>query len=169
MADFNDIMLDLKRKLYKPVYFLHGEEAYFIDEISDYIESHVLDETEKGFNQTVLYGRDTDLGSIISLAKGFPMMGEQQVVIVKEAQTLKELSKSTGDGDEVKEKKSSSDKNPLIAYLENPQPSTVLVFCFKYKKLDARSTLAKTIAKKAVLFESKKLYDNKITKIQAII
>jgi DNA polymerase-3 subunit delta len=162
MADFNDIMLDLKRKLYKPVYFLHGEESYFIDEISNYIEQHVLDETEKGFNQTVLYGRDTDLGSIISLAKGFPMMGEKQVVIVKEAQTLKELSKSTGDGEEVKEKKSSSDKNPLIAYLENPQPSTVLVFCFKYKKLDARSTLAKTIAKKAVLFESKKLYDNKI-------
>lgn len=164
MADFNDIMLDLKRKLYKPVYFLHGEEAYFIDEISNYIEQHVLDETEKGFNQTILYGRDTDLGSIISLAKGFPMMGERQVVVVKEAQTLKELSKSTGDGDEVKEKKSASDKstNPLAAYLDNPQPATILVFCFKYKKLDARSTLSKVIAKKAVLFESKKLYDNKI-------
>jgi DNA polymerase III subunit delta len=162
VTEFNDTLLDLKRKLYKPVYFLHGEEPYFIDELSNYIESHVLDEPEKGFNQTVLYGRDTDLASIISLAKGFPMMGELQVVIVKEAQTLKELSKSTGDGDEVKEKKSSSDKNPLIAYLENPQPSTILVFCFKYKKLDARSTLAKTIAKKAVLFESKKLYDNKI-------
>ncbi|MHB8260084.1 MAG: DNA polymerase III subunit delta [Bacteroidia bacterium] len=156
-------MLDLKRKLYKAVYFLHGEESYFIDEISNYIEQHVLDESEKGFNQTVLYGRDTDLASIISLAKGFPMMGERQVIIVKEAQTLKELSKSTGDGDEVKEKKTSSDtKNVLVSYLDNPQPSTVLVFCFKYKKLDARSTLAKTIAKKAVLFESKKLYDNKI-------
>ena len=134
MADFNDIMLDLKRKLYKPVYFLHGEESYFIDELSNYIEQNVLDETEKGFNQTILYGRDTDLSSIIGLAKGFPMMGERQVVIVKEAQTLKELSKSTGEGDEVKEKKSSADKNPnpLIAYLENPQPATILVFCFKY-------------------------------------
>lgn len=163
MSDFSDIVLDLKRKLYKPVYFLHGEEPYFIDEISDYIEQHVLDESEKGFNQTVLYGRDTDLASIISLAKGFPMMGERQVVIVKEAQALKELSKSSGDSDEVKEKKSSSDtKNVLMDYLENPQPLTILVFCFKYKKLDARSTLAKTIAKKAVLFESKKLYDNKI-------
>jgi len=165
MADFNDIMLDLKRKLYKPVYFLHGEESYFIDELSNYIEQNVLDETEKGFNQTILYGRDTDLSSIIGLAKGFPMMGERQVVIVKEAQTLKELSKSTGEGsDEVKEKKSSSDKtpNPLIAYLENPQPLTILVFCFKYKKLDARSALSKVVAKKAVLFESKKLYDNKI-------
>ena len=164
MADFNNILLDLKRKLYKPVYFLHGEESYFIDEISNYVEQHILDETEKGFNQTILYGRDTDLGSIISLAKGFPMIGERQVVIVKEAQILKELSKSTGDGDEVKEKKSSPDKNPnpLLAYLENPQPSTILVFCFKYKKIDARSTLAKVIAKKAVLFESKKLYDNKI-------
>ncbi len=162
MADFKDILLDLKRQIYKPVYFLHGEESYFIDEICNYIEHHVLDETEKGFNQTILYGRDTDLASIVSLAKGFPMMGERQVIIVKEAQTLKELSKSTGEGDETKEKKSSSDKNPLIAYLDNPQPASILVFCFKYKKLDARSALSKAVAKKAVLFESKKLYDNKI-------
>ena len=154
MAEFNDIILDLKRKLYKPVYFLHGEESYFIDEISNYIEQHVLDETEKGFNQTVLYGRDTDLASIISLAKGFPMMGERQVVIVKEAQTLKELSKASGE--EVKDKKNSTDtKNALLAYLDHPQPSTILVFCFKYKKLDARSALSKAIAKKAILFESK--------------
>src|ERR1700739_4030174 len=119
MSDFNDIMLDLKRKLYKPVYFLHGEEPYFIDEISNFIEHKVLDETEKGFNQTVLYGRDTDLASVISLAKGFPMMGERQVVLVKEAQTLKELSKSTGDDDEPKEKKSGSDsKNALVNYLD---------------------------------------------------
>lgn len=163
MSDFKDILLDLKRRLYKPVYFLHGEEPYFIDELSNYIEHHVLDETEKGFNQTVLYGRDTDLASIVSLAKGFPMMGERQVIIVKEAQTLKELSKSSGGDDEVvKEKNPSGDKNPLVAYLDNPQPSTILVFCFKYKKLDARSSLSKAIAKKAVLFESKKLYDNKV-------
>ena len=163
MSDFKDILLDLKRQLYKPVYFLHGEEPYFIDELSNYIEQHVLDETEKGFNQTILYGRDADLASIVSLAKGFPMMGERQVIIVKEAQTLKELSKSGGGDEEgAKEKKSSTDKNPLVAYMDNPQPATVLVFCFKYKKLDARSSLSKAIAKKAVLFESKKLYDNKI-------
>jgi DNA polymerase-3 subunit delta len=163
MADFNEIMLDLKRKIYKPVYFLHGEESYFIDEISSYIEQHVLDETEKGFNQTIVYGRDTDLASIISLAKGFPMMGERQVVIVKEAQTLRELSRASAEGEAPKEsKKSSGEKNPLVAYLEQPQPSTILVFCHKYKKIDARSSMAKALAKQAVLFESKKLYDNKI-------
>lgn len=162
MADYTDILLDLKRKLYKPVYFLHGEEPYFIDEISDYIEKNVLDETEKGFNQTVLYGKDTDLSSVISLAKGFPMMGERQVIVVKEAQTLKEFArKSAEEGDEPKEKKG-GDKNPLAAYLDNPQPSTILVFCHKYKKIDSRTSLAKQIAKQAVLFESKKLYEDKI-------
>lgn len=163
MADFNEIMLDLKRKIYKPVYFLHGEEAYFIDEISNYIEHNVLDETEKGFNQTVLYGRDTDLSAVVGLAKGFPMMGERQVVMVKEAQALKEFAKKDAEENEsTKSKKTSTDKNPLAAYLDNPQPATILVFCYKYKKLDARSSLAKTIAKQAVLFESKKLYDNKV-------
>ncbi|HXB41993.1 MAG TPA: DNA polymerase III subunit delta [Bacteroidia bacterium] len=162
MADYNDILLDLKRKLYKPVYFLHGEEPYFIDEISDYIEKNVLEESQKGFNQTVLYGKDSDLSTIIGLAKGFPMMGEKQVIIVKEAQTLKEFARKGADeGDEPKEKKG-GDKNPLAAYLENPQPLSILVFCHKYKKLDSRTSLAKTIAKQAVLFESKKLYDDKI-------
>ena len=157
-------MLDLKRKIYKPVYFLHGEEAYFIDEISNYIEQNVLDETEKGFNQTILYGRDTDLASIVGLAKGFPMMGERQVVVVKEAQTLKEFAKKESEEGESssKAKKAGSEKSPLASYLDNPQPATILVFCYKYKKLDARSSLAKAIAKQAVLFESKKLYDNKV-------
>lgn len=164
MSDFKEIMLDLKRKMYKPVYFLHGEEPYFIDEISNYIEHNVLDETEKGFNQTVLYGRDTDLSGIVGLAKGFPMMGERQVVIVKEAQTLREFAKKEAEEGESssKSKKSAGEKNPLAAYLENPQPATVLVFCYKYKKLDSRTSLAKTLAKEAVLFESKKLYDNKV-------
>ncbi|MGZ3864564.1 MAG: DNA polymerase III subunit delta [Bacteroidia bacterium] len=162
MSEFKEIMLDLKRKLYKPVYFLHGEESYFIDEIANYIEQNVLDETEKGFNQTVLYGRDTDLASVVSLAKGFPMMGERQVIIVKEAQTLREFAKKEAEGGESGKAKKGGDKNPLAAYLENPQPATVLVFCYKYKKLDARSSLSKTLAKEAVLFESKKLYDNKV-------
>src|ERR1035437_3992170 len=109
MADFKEIMLDLKRKIYKPVYFLQGEEAYFIDEISNYIEQNVLDETEKGFNQTILYGRDTDLSGIVGLAKGFPMMGERQVVIVKEAQTLKDFAKvSSEEGESPKSKKGSA-------------------------------------------------------------
>lgn len=164
MAEFNDILLDLKRKLYKPVYFLHGEEPYFIDEICNYIEKNVLDEAEKGFNQTVLYGKDTDLSSVISLAKGFPMMGERQVIIVKEAQTLKEFARKSAEdgGSEEKEDKKSANKNPLAAYMENPQPSTILVFCHKYKKIDSRTSLAKQIAKQAVLFESKKMYDDKL-------
>jgi len=164
MAEFNDILLDLKRKLYKPVYFLHGEEPYFIDEISDYIEKNVLDDTEKGFNQTILYGKDTDLNSVISFAKGFPMMGERQVIIVKEAQTLKEFARKSAEdgGSEEKESKKDASKNPLAAYLENPQPSSILVFCHKYKKIDSRTSLAKQIAKQAVLFESKKMYDDKL-------
>jgi DNA polymerase-3 subunit delta len=146
------------------VYFLHGEEPYFIDEISDYIEKNVLDETEKGFNQTVLYGKDTDLSNVISLAKGFPMMGERQVIIVKEAQTLKEFARKSAEdgGSEEKEDKKGGSKNPLAIYLENPQPSTILVFCHKYKKIDSRTSLAKQIAKQAVLFESKKMYDDKL-------
>src|SRR5260221_483960 len=136
MSDFKEIMLDLKRKIYKPVYFLHGEESYFIDEISNYIEENVLEEAEKGFNQTILYGRDTDLSGIVGLAKGFPMMGERQVVIVKEAQTLRDFAKKDTEESETtsKTKKGKTDKNPLAAYLDNPQPATILVFCYKYKK-----------------------------------
>ncbi len=164
MAEFNDILLDLKRKLYKPVYFLHGEEPYFIDEISDYIEKNVLDEADKGFNQTIVYGKDSDLSSIIGIAKGFPMMGERQVIIVKEAQTLKEFARKSAEdgGSEEKESKKDAAKSPLAAYLENPQPSSILVFCHKYKKIDSRTSLAKLIAKQAVLFESKKMYDDKL-------
>lgn len=164
MAEYNDILLDLKRKLYKPVYFLHGEEPYFIDEISDYIEKNVLDEADKGFNQSIVYGKDSDLHSIIGLAKGFPMMGERQVIIVKEAQTLKEFARKSAEdgGSEEKESKKDTAKNPLAAYLENPQPSSILVFCHKYKKIDSRTSLAKLIAKQAVLFESKKMYDDKL-------
>ncbi len=168
MADFKEIMLDLKRKIYKPVYFLQGDEPYFIDELSNYMEQNILEETEKGFNQTILYGGDTNLSGIVGLAKGFPMMGERQVIIVKEAQNLKEFAKKDaeegpkGVSSASKNKKGTPEKSPLAYYLDNPQPTTILVFCYKYKKLDARSSLAKAIAKQAVLFESKKLYDNKV-------
>jgi DNA polymerase-3 subunit delta len=128
----------------KPIYFLMGEEPYYIDGISDYIEKTVLSEEEKGFNQMILYGRDVSVDDIISNAKRYPMMAERQVVIVKEAQ---ELSRTIEN---------------LTHYAENPQPTTVLVFCYKYKKLDARKKLAKTISKTGVLFESKKLYENQI-------
>ena len=141
----NSILADIKKGNLKPIYFLMGEEAYFIDKISDYIEKNVLSEDEKGFNQMVLYGRDVAVEEIISNAKRFPMMAEKQVIIVKEAQDLSRTIEK------------------LISYVENPQPTTVLVINYKYKKLDARKKLAKTIKKKGfVLFESKKMYENQI-------
>jgi DNA polymerase-3 subunit delta len=128
----------------KPIYFLMGEEAYYIDKVSDYIEANVLDEAEKGFNQMVLYGRDVSIDDIVSNAKRYPMMADKQVVIVKEAQ---DLSRSI---------------EKLAAYANNPQPSTVLVINYKYKKIDKRKALYKAINKIGVVYESKKLYDNQV-------
>jgi len=129
----------------KPIYFLMGEEAYYIDKISDYIENNVLDEAEKGFNQMVLYGRDVSIDDIVSNAKRYPMMAERQVVIVKEAQDLSRTIEK------------------LSKYAENPQPTTVLVVNYKYKKIDKRKALYKTINKNGgVVFESKKLYENQV-------
>jgi DNA polymerase-3 subunit delta len=128
----------------KPIYFLMGEEPYYIDKLSDYIEDNVLTEDEKGFNQTVLYGRDVTIEDIVSTAKRYPMMAERQVVIVKEAQDLiKTIDR-------------------LESYAENPMPSTVLVICYKYKTLDKRKKVTKNITKSGVVFESKKMYDNQV-------
>jgi DNA polymerase-3 subunit delta len=166
MKEVTQILTDLKRKIFKPVYFLSGEEAYYIDLISDYIEKYVLDESEQEFNQTILYGKDVDLNSIISAAKRFPMMSDYQVVIVKEAQNLKELGKSAGGSDDevaeptVLKKGSTTSSNALTSYLQHPQASTILVFCYKYKKLDKRSSTYKSLQKNHVFLETKKLYDN---------
>src|SRR3989344_1713650 len=111
MKEYEEILTNLKRKILKPVYFLCGEEPYFIDKISDYIEQNILDENEREFNQSVLYGREVDMASIIGAAKRFPMMSEYQVVIVKEAQNLKEFSK--GGGDDEGDTKASAGKNPF--------------------------------------------------------
>ncbi|WP_432411124.1 DNA polymerase III subunit delta [Rasiella sp. SM2506] len=139
------IINDIKKGNLAPIYFLMGEEAYYIDGISNYIEQTVLSEEEKGFNQMVLYGRDVTIEEVVSNAKRYPMMAERQVVIVKEAQDLSRTIEN------------------LVSYAENPQPTTVLVFCYKYKKLDARKKLAKVLKKeKAVVFESKKLYENQV-------
>lgn len=165
MKEVNQILTDLKRKIFKPVYFLSGEEAYYIDLISDYIEKNALDESEQEFNQTILYGKDVDMETILSAAKRFPMMSEYQVVIVKEAQNLKELGKSSGGDDEDEDapaKKSGSSSNALAAYLQQPQTSTILVFCYKYKTLDKRSTTYKSLQKNHVFLETKKLYDNQL-------
>ncbi len=138
------IITDIKNKNFKPIYFLMGEEPYYIDAISDYISNNVLTEEERGFNQIVLYGRDVTIDDVVSNAKRYPMMAEKQVIIVREAQDLSRTIEN------------------LVSYAENPQPSTVLVMCYKYKKLDARKKLSKTIKKTGELFESKKLYDNQV-------
>lgn len=138
------IVNDIKAGNIKPIYFLMGEEPYFIDKVSDYIEKNILTEDEKAFNQTVLYGRDVTVEDIVSTAKRFPMMAERQVVIVKEAQ---ELSRNI---------------DKFESYFENPMPSTVLVVCYKYKTLDKRKKVTKVVTKNGVVLESKKLYENKI-------
>jgi DNA polymerase III subunit delta len=162
MQDFQKIMLDLKSKVYHPIYFLMGEEPYFIDRVSNYIEQNVLDENEKEFNQSVLYGGDVDVLRIISEAKRFPMMSNHSVVIVKEAQNIKGLvGKDDSDEDDTTESKDKK-KSPLLTYLENPQKSTLLVFCYKYKTIDKRTSLAKLLQKRAVTLVSDKLYENKI-------
>lgn len=140
---FDSILKDLKQRKFAPVYFLMGEESYFIDKISDYIGANVLKEEEKAFNQSILYGKDVDAAAIINSAKRFPMMSEYQVIIVREAQYVKDIEN-------------------LIHYVPQPLKSTILVINYKYKKLDKRKKLTKELEKHAVLFESKKLYDNKI-------
>jgi DNA polymerase-3 subunit delta len=144
MNDVINIVNDIKAGNVKPIYFLMGEEPYYIDKISDYIENNVLDEADKGFNQVVMYGRDVSIDEIVGSAKRFPMMAEHQVIIVKEAQ---DLSRSI---------------EKLESYAENPQPSTILVVNYKYKTLDKRKKLYKTVAKNGLIFESKKLYDNQV-------
>lgn len=144
MDEVKQIVLDIKSGDIKPIYFLMGEEPYYIDAIASYIEKNVLAEEEKGFNQMLLYGRDVSIDDIVGNAKRYPMMAERQVVIVKEAQDLSRTIEQ------------------LEAYALQPQPTTVLVICYKYKTLDKRKKLYKAIKSNGVLFESKKLYDNQV-------
>jgi len=137
---FEQVMSDLRRKAYKPIYLLMGEEAYYIDKISDYIQSTVLDESQREFDLTVVYGKDTDLVTIINAAKRYPMMSPFQVVIVKEAQSIK-------------------DWEPMQYYLTNPSQTTILVFAYKYGSPDKRKKWVLDISKIGVAFESEKLRD----------
>ena len=145
MEEVKRIVADIRNGKISPFYFLFGEEPYYIDKISQFIEKNVLNEEEKGFNQMVLYGKDVSIDDIVANAKRYPMMAERQVVIVKEAQDLSRTIEQ------------------LVDYAENPQPTTVLVICFKYKKLDKRKKLYKSVQKHGVLFESKKLYENQVS------
>ncbi|GAC1300749.1 MAG: DNA polymerase III subunit delta [Mucilaginibacter sp.] len=148
----SEIIKNLQKKKYKPVYLLHGDEPYYIDLVGNYVEHQLLSDAEKGFNQTVLYGKDTDIMTVLGAAKRYPMMADCQVVIVKEAQDMKWGSDDT-------DKKSI---NPLLNYLENPSPSTILVFCYKYGKFDKRKKTYKAIEKNGLIFESAPLYDSKV-------
>ncbi len=142
-ATFDTIMQDLKAGKFASVYLLQGEEPYYIDRITEYIENNVLTPDEKVFNQTVVYGKDIDVRNLDALARRFPAMAKYQVVIVKEAQELKKIE-------------------DLVFYVQKPQKSTILVLAHKYKTLDKRKKLASQIEKSGVLFTSAKLYENKI-------
>ncbi|NEW83935.1 MAG: DNA polymerase III subunit delta [Mariniphaga sp.] len=141
--DYSQIIADLKNKNYSPVYFFEGEEPFFMDRISDFILENVLTEDEKGFNQTILYGKDLSLDSIMTAAKRFPMMAERQVVVIREAQNIKNIE-------------------DLAPYVEKPMRSTILVFNYKYKTIDKRKKLYKALQKNGVFLESKPLYENQV-------
>ena len=137
---YEGIIRELQAKQYRPVYYLMGDEAFYIDKIADYIIDNVLTDTEKEFNQTILYGADVDAATIINAAKRYPMMSEYQVIVVKEAQAVHNMEE-------------------LVFYLQKPLQSTILVLCHKHGSLDKRKKLAAEIEKVGVLYESKKLKD----------
>ena len=159
---FENIIASLKVKKYAPIYFLEGEEPYYIDQIADYIENNILDESEKEFNQTILYGKDTDLISLISAAKRFPMMADKQVIIVREAQEIKNLTDTINVKIKSKSAKKETEISPLEEYVLKPLSTTVLVICYKYKTLDKRTAIAKSMDKNAVMFLSEKVREYKL-------
>lgn len=138
-----EILKDIASRKFAPVYFLHGEESFFIDKIEDVIEKHALTDAEKGFNQTIVYGKDVDAMTLLDTLRRYPMMSERQVVLLREAQEMKSL----GD---------------LLPYVSNPMPTTLLVICFKHKKYDMSTKLGKAVKAHTVVFEAKKLYDNQV-------
>lgn len=144
------ILKELKSGKFSPVYFIQGEEPYFIDQITNYIENHAISPAERGFNQLVMYGKDATMAAVMTNAKRFPMMADRQVVIVKEAQNIQDLGKEAGD-------------SLLINYVKNPLPSTILVFAHKYKTLDGRKALHKELDKHAILVKSSKVSEYKLS------
>ena len=145
MNEVKNIIANIKKGIIAPIYFLMGEEPYFIDVVANYLEKHLLEEDQKGFDQLVLYGQDVTVPTIIDYARRFPMMAERQLIIIKEAQNLRATIEQ------------------LVPYVENPTASTVLVFCYKYEKLDARKKLLKTLKNRGcVVMETKKLYEYQV-------
>ena len=149
MAKYEEVMIGLKQGKYAPAYMLCGKESYYIDKVADYIEQNVLDEMAREFDQTIIYGKDLsggDVSPVIGAARGFAMMGGYKVIIVKEAQNIKKW-------------------DALAMYMDNPQPSTILVFCYKYGSPDKRLNLFKNWEKKGgVLMESEQLRDYQVEK-----
>ena len=145
MEEVKKIIANIKKGIIAPIYFLMGEEPYFIDVVANYLEKHLLEEDQKGFDQLVLYGQDVTVPTIIDYARRFPMMAERQLIIIKEAQNLR------------------ASIEQLVPYVENSTASTVLVFCYKYEKLDARKKLLKTLKNRGcVVMETKKLYESEV-------
>lgn len=150
MAQKPEIVLkELKAKKFAPVYFLDGEEAFYIDQISDYIEKNAIAPAERSFNQVVLYGKDSNMGLILNNARKFPMMAERQVVIVKEMQSLPDFGKEEA-------------QDLLKGYVENPLPSTILVMSYKFKKVNLNTKLGKSLNKHAVFVRSEKVPEYKM-------
>jgi DNA polymerase-3 subunit delta len=137
------ILSDWKKGNFKPIYWLEGDEPYFIDQVIDYAEHKILKESETGFNLTVFYGRDADWAAVINACRRYPMFAERQVVLLKEAQQMKDIDK-------------------LESYIDNPLSSTIFVVSYKDKKVDGRSKLAKTLKQKGELLTTKKIYDNQL-------
>lgn len=137
------IISDWKKNKFVPIYWLEGEENYYIDKVINYAEHHILPEAETGFNLTVFYGRDADWAQVVNACKKFPMFADRQVVVLKEAQLMKDITK-------------------LESYIERPQPSTVFVVAYKEKKLDSRTKFAKAVKQNGELLSTKKIYDSKL-------
>lgn len=134
---FEEISRDIRMRKFQPIYLLMGEEPYFIDELMKLLMNCVLTESEKDFNQLVFYGLDTEASKVIDAARRFPMMAEHQLVVVREAQLMRDLEQ-------------------LVSYARQPMPSTILVIEHKYKNIDRRKSLASQIEKNGLIFESKK-------------
>jgi DNA polymerase III subunit delta len=163
--EYVELIKQLKARKYKPIYMLMGEETYFRDQILEIIENDILDEPSRAFGQTVVWGRDVTMDQVIALAKSFPMMGDKQVVVVREAQDMAEF-KSRGDKAEKKEKtddpkkaKKKPEPNFLELYIENPTPSTILVFSFSNDGPDKRLKFMKTVLNVGILFKSTPVKD----------
>ena len=151
-VEFEALKNAILHKKLDSVYFLHGDEPYFIDAISDLMETSILNADEREFNQTVLYGKDVDMSIVMSHAKRFPMGSDKQVVIVKEAQDIKDLLPKESEN-------SAKKKNQFLTYLSSPQPSTVLVFCYKHKKIDSRTSFSKNLSQFATVFKADNIKD----------